>query len=174
MAQFDLYFPIEVNLEGSEYEHDIDDIGGCTRFGLLVEDLEEAHADLDNDGEFTCSDVMKIDRATAHWVLKKLYWDFFQADKIFDQKLAEFIVDAGLNQGRVLIAKYIQSIVEVTVDGRVGMKTIAAINAHSAGEAFHELYDLRKERYIERAKGTNQKKFLKGWLNRLDAIKMIS
>lgn len=176
MANFDLYFPKEIAAEGSAYEDVPGDSGGCTKYGLTLDDLKEYHVDLNHDGIFDCNDVKLIDRDTAYKVLKALYWDYFRADEIPEQSLAEFIVDSGLNQGRILIVKYLQSIIGVTVDGKYGPTTfntlLAHINLDSGKDEFDALYKKRLDRYnaIVAAK-PSQSKFIKGWMNRLNSIK---
>lgn len=176
MADFEKYFPIEINLEGASYEDVLGDSGGCTKFGLTILDLQEYHLDTDADGDIDCTDVKNLTRSQAHDVLKKLYWDYFKADQIPDQQLASYIVDSGLNQGRVLIVKYIQHIIGVDTDGHYGPNTFATLVAHitrdSGKDEFDALYADRKERYDAIvAKRPDQGKFYKGWMNRLNAIK---
>jgi len=176
MANYDLYFPLEVQEEGSKYEQVPGDTGGCTKFGLTLDDLKEAHFDSNHDGTFSCDDVAALDRPSAYKILKQLYWDYFRADEIPDQDLAEFIVDGGLNQGRVLIVKYIQSIIGVTVDGHYGPNTfaqlIADIKLDGGKNEFDALYKDRQDRYNAIvANNPTQKQFLNGWMNRLNAIK---
>ena len=176
MANFDLYFPKEIQLEGSAYENVEGDAGGCTKFGLTLDDIKEYHADLDHDGDFDCNDVKLIDRPTASKILKAIYWDYFKADQIPEQSLAEFIVDSGLNQGRILIVKYLQGIIGVDVDGHFGPNTFNDLLEHlkddNGSDEFKELYQKRLDRYnaIVAAK-PSQAKFMKGWINRLNAIK---
>ena len=176
MANFDLYFPKEISLEGAAYENVLGDNGGCTKYGLTLDDIKEYHIDLNSDGAFDCKDVAAIDRATAHNILKKLYWDYFKADDIPEQSVAEFIVDGGVNQGRVLIVKYLQHLLGVTVDGHYGPVTfkilLDRIKIDSGKATFNMLYQQRFERYKAIvANNSSQQKFYNGWMNRLNAIK---
>lgn len=174
MAKFEPYYPQEQKLEGTVFENDPDDSGGCTKIGLTMDDLHEYRLDVDQDGDVDVDDMKKMTMEQGGMVLKKLYWDFFQADKIDNQKLAEFIVDSGLNQGRILIAKYLQSIIGVEVDGRIGNKTISALNLMSPTQVYLNLYSLRLKRYADIVQARpSQKKFYKGWMNRLNAIKVV-
>ena len=54
----------------------------------------------------------------------------------------------------------------------VGPKTLAAINARDPKELFYRLWK-RREQYINNIceKNPSQKKFRKGWMNRLEAIR---
>jgi len=176
MANFDLYFPKEVAFEGSAYENVPGDTGGCTKFGLTLDDLKEFILDTDHNGVFNCEDVKAISREQAHSVLKKLYWDYFKADDIPEQSLAEFIVDSGLNQGRVLIVKYIQNLLGVEVDGHFGPKSfqflLDRIKIDQGKATFNQLYAKRYERYKAIvANNASQNKFYAGWINRLNSIK---
>lgn len=175
MANFDLYFPTEVKLEGDAYEVVPGDSGGCTRFGLTLDDVKEYHVDVDHNGLFDCNDVKALDRPIAGKILKALYWDYFKADQIPQQSLAEYIVDSGLNQGRILIVKYLQAILGVEIDGHYGPGTLAALLDHikvdDGKEEFIELHQKRLERYNAIvASRPSQSKFIKGWINRLNAI----
>ena len=176
MANFDLYFPKEIQLEGDKYEVVPGDTAGCTKYGLTIFDIQEYHIDLNSDGKFDCNDVKLIDRATASKILKKLYWDYFKADDIPEQSVAEFIVDGGLNQGRVLIVKYLQHLLGVTVDGHFGPVTfkilLDRIKIDSGKATFNQLYQQRFDRYKAIvANNPSQGKFMLGWTNRLNAIK---
>lgn len=175
MADFNQYFPIEVGLEGAAYEEVKGDSGGCTKFGLTLDDVKEYHVDINHDGVFDCKDVASIDRLLAAKVLKAVYWDYFKADQIPDQSLAMYIVDSGLNQGRPLIVKYIQSIIGVDIDGHYGPQTFATLLEHIKIDGGKDEYDALHKKRLDRynaivAARPDQAKFIKGWMNRLNAI----
>ncbi len=172
MANFKLYFPIEVKLEGSVFEDVEDDHGGGTKFGLIVDDLQEYNLDVTGDGKIDWHDVKDLTAPQAALILKKLYWDFMKADSINNQSLAMYIVDGGLTQGRILIAKYVQSILGITVDGIFGPKSINAINMlNNPGVLFEALKCKRIDRYNNIVnRDATQQKFIKGWINRANAI----
>lgn len=174
MANFNLYFPKEILAEGSVFEDVPGDNGHGTKWGLTLDDIHEYNIDLNHDGKIDINDVMDLTRDQAAVILKKLYWDYFLADGILNQSLAEFIVDGGLNMGRPLISKYVQYIVHTTVDGHVGAVTLKAINFFSPSMTFSALYDMRKKRYgAIVAANPSQLKFAKGWFNRLNAITFV-
>lgn len=176
MANFNLYFPIEEQEEGTAYENVPGDKGGCTKFGLTLDDLNEYHLDKEVGRELTCEDVKSLTAAEAALILKKLYWDYFKADEIDEQSVAEYIVDAGLNQGRVLIVKYLQHMLGVAIDGVYGPTTFkflqAAILKDKGLAEYNYLYAQRLARYKSIvAANPSQQKFYNGWLNRLNNIK---
>ena len=171
MANFDPYFPRIIASEGSVYENDPTDMGGCTKFGIILPTLKEYNLDVNKDGVFSCDDVKALTIEDAKLIYKKMYWDYFKADSIKNQSLAEYIVDGAINQGKGTIAKYIQDIIGVTADGLVGNKTIEAINNYNSKELFDKLKAKREEKYHKIvANNPSQNKFLKGWLNRLNCI----
>lgn len=171
MANFSNYFPSIISSEGAAFEVVPGDSGGCTKYGIIADDLHEFNVDIDKDGKIDCADVKSLTQTDAFSILKKLYWDFFKADTIINQSVAEYIVDGAFNQGRVLIAKYVQQILGVTVDGQFGPKTIQTLNAADQQKIFSALKDKRIARYnaIVESK-PNQLKFLKGWIRRANSI----
>ena len=67
--------------------------------------------------------------------------------------------------------KYRKKILGLKVDGIVEEKTITAVN-NAPANFLQTLYKERQE-FLERIAKTNptQKRFLKGWMNRLDDLK---
>jgi lysozyme family protein len=170
MANFDKYFPIEIDAEGAVYENVPGDNGGCTKYGLTLDDVKLYQ----NNNTLTCDSVKAIDRTLASTMLKKIYWDFFSADQINDQNLAMFLVDGGLNMGKILIAKYVQEALNIPINGQPDDKTIAAINAANSKDLYQKVYAKRKARYDDIvARHPSQSKFMKGWMNRLNLIKVV-
>ena len=169
MANFNLYFkPIEEKLEGTQYEDVAGDNGHGTRYGLIADDLHEYQ--LHNTLNITSVKDLTEEQAGA--MLKALYWDYFKADYIVNQSLAEYIVDGGLNCGRILIAKYVQSILNLTTDGLIGSVTLHQINNSNQQDLFNKLHDKREARYAAIIAGNpSQIKFKLGWENRNNAIK---
>jgi type VI secretion system secreted protein VgrG len=171
MANFDLYFPKEIVLEGSVFEDVAGDSGGATKYGLTLDDLQEFHLDENGDGIIDVNDIKLLTRTDAGRVLKKLYWDYYYTDTILNQSVGEYVADAGLNQGRVLMTKYIQTIIGVTVDGKFGPNTLKVLNNFNQQDFFNKFKSMRIQRYNNIvANRPSQNKFLKGWINRVNAI----
>ena len=130
----------------------------------------------------------------AHWreIIKTMYWDKWHADDIHSQKVANILVDwvwlSGVNG-----IKKPQYLLGVKADGIVGNKTLSAVNFADPEELFAALYKERVmfingivsrsvsayEKKIGR-KATEkellkytQKRFLSGWMNRLNDIKKL-
>ena len=110
-----------------------------------------------------------------HWlaIIKKMFWDKWRADEIKSQSIANLLVDWVWGSGTYGI-KYPQQVLGVAIDGVVGPKTIAAINNYpNQKELFEKLWNRRKKHFEDVAKSPSKKKFLKGWLNRLNDLKWI-
>lgn len=59
----------------------------------------------------------------------------------------------------------------VTADGIVGPKTLAAINSQDPKELFTKVYNARAAHFNAIVKNNpSQKKWLKGWMNRINYI----
>jgi len=103
-------------------------------------------------------------------ILKSLFWDRWKADQIQNQSLALLLVDWVWGSGLYGVTKA-QAVLGVKVDGIVGPKTLAAVNGGDPRATFQTIHQARKAYFesICRSRPANRK-FLKGWLNRLNAI----
>lgn len=170
MANFKIYFTAENSLEGTVFEDDPND--EATKYGIVVEDLIEYNLDVTGDGKIDWHDIKELTAPQAAAVLKKNYWDYMKADSINNQSLGMYITDMGLVFGRPLVAKMVQSILGLVVDGVFGPKTITAINMLNDGKV---LYDALKSKIIVRCDtivkaNPKKKEYYQGWLNRSSAI----
>lgn len=107
-----------------------------------------------------------------HWIeiLKTMYWDRWKADSIPSQPLAEILVDWVWASGSYGITRP-QKILGVTADGIVGPKTLAALNASNPETLFAKIKHDRVKFCNEIvARRPSQKKWLRGWLNRINAL----
>lgn len=151
-------------LEGG-YVNDPDDRGGCTNMGVTIGTYRMY---INPNG--TCNDLKRMTYEQFALVLRK-YWDRWQADRIDSQKVAELLVDWVYHSGKwgIVIP---QRVLGVKEDGIVGDKTLQALNARNANEVHAKLWHARKEFLQGIAEKTpSQAKFLKGWMNRLEAFK---
>jgi lysozyme family protein len=171
MAKFEDFAGKLLRLEGGYVNHPLDK-GGPTKYGVILSVWKEYGHDKDGDGDIDAEDIKKLSEDDAHHIAKKIFWDFFQADLILNQSVAEFIVDWGYHSGRKTIAKIVQRIVKVSVDGIVGPKTLAAINSADQQKLFVTLKIERNvflNNIIKRR--PDQVVFYNGWMNRLKAFK---
>lgn len=95
------------------------------------------------------------------------FWMPVKGDDISDQTVAQNIFDFGVNAGVGTAAKLAQVVVGATPDGKIGPKTVAALNAIEPNY-FRAAYALAKLKRYEQivSKDRTQQKFLLGWLRR--------
>lgn len=104
-------------------------------------------------------------------VVLRNYWNMWKADLIENQSIANLLVDWTYNSG-VWGIKKPQEALGLKVDGKVGQDTLMAVNASNREETFNKIWNARK-RFIESIceQTPSQKKFIKGWMNRLSSFK---
>lgn len=107
---------------------------------------------------------------------KQNFWDTNKLSLITDQQLANAVYDFGVNSGTSRAAKFLQSaandtgLVVLQVDGLIGSKSIAAINALNPMNVYTNFNKRREDFYRSIAKGS-QAQFLKSWLSRIKPYK---
>ena len=188
MASIDNLIPFILKWEGS-FVNDPTDRGGATNKGVTLATYE-AYCKRKGYPRPTVEQLKNI--PDAHWreIVRTMYWDRWHADDILSQKVANILVDWVWASGIHGIKKP-QALLGVKVDGIVGDKTLSAVNCADPEELFAAIYHERVkfikaivarsvadyEKKIGR-KATEkellkytQKRFIKGWLNRLLDIK---
>lgn len=164
MAQTEILQPFILSWEGG-FVNDPDDKGGATNKGVTIATYRHVF------GQYkTVDDLKHITDAEWLTIFKKYFWDKWKADQIKDQSIANLLVDWVWTSGKYGIT-IPQKAMGLTADGIVGPKTLRAINGYYNQ---HELFTfLWKQRlaYFKRIATGQQRKFLKGWLNRLNGIK---
>ena len=186
MADYRKLKPFILRWEGG-YINDQADLGKQTNKGVTLSTYRSVFGK-----NKTVSDLKKITDEQWEFIFKKYYWNRWKADDIKSQKVANILVDWVWGSGSHGI-KIPQTLLGVVADGIVGSKTIAAVNNANPDKLFDSIYKAREtflrnladksvaayEKKIGR-KATEkellkytQKRFLKGWLNRLADIKNI-
>lgn len=171
MADVKKLAPFIFSWEGG-YVNDPLDLGGETNMGVTIGTWKQVGKDLNGDGLINGEDLKLLDKdLIIDCVLKPHYWDRWQADQIKNQSIANILVDWVWASGSHGI-KRPQRILGVTADGIVGPKTIAAINAADAAKLF-ELIKTDRLKFIDEivAARPANKRFEKGWKNRINSIK---
>jgi lysozyme family protein len=192
MANVMNLFPFILKNEGG-YVNDPADAGGQTNKGVTLATWRQVGYDKDGDGDIDVDDLRLLsDGDVLNRVLKPHYWDRWNADQIKSQKIANILVDWVWASGAHGI-KIPQRILGVTADGIVGPETLAALNDAGPDTLFtsifnaridfiHQIVDKsiaayeakikRKATEKELLKYTN-KRFRRGWLNRLEELKSL-
>jgi len=94
-----------------------------------------AEFDVDKDGDIDFDDVPLWTRESALKFYRLCYWRPISADS-FPLPIAILLFDAAVNMGKSAAVKTLQRALEVTDDGVVGPKTIAAARRHAASDLF--------------------------------------
>ena len=168
MAKVERLVPHILKWEGG-LVNDPDDLGGLTNKGVTYKTYKlyckRKGKSVTEDGLINLS----MDEFTD--ILKTMYWDACRADEIVSQSVADSIVDWAWNSGTATAVKEVQRILGVKDDGVIGNITLAAINSWSPLPLFGQIKQARLA-YLERicnARPANRK-FMRGWLNRVDSI----
>jgi len=164
MARSEILKPFILSWEGG-FANIPGDRGGATNKGITIATYRNVFGK-----EKTVEDLKNISDEEWMHVFKSLFWNKWRADEIKSQSIANLLVDWIWNSGGYGI-KIPQRILEVKIDGVVGPETIAAINDYpDEKELFERLWHEREDFFRRIAVGS-QKKFLAGWLNRLNGIR---
>lgn len=171
MANVSKLLPFILSWEGG-YVNDPIDKGGATNMGVTIATWRNVGYDKDGDRDIDVDDLKLLSKDDVlSRVLKPHYWDKWKADQIKSQSVANILVDWVWGSGANGI-KIPQKLLGLTVDGIVGPKTLAAVNSSDSLALFNAIKAEREAflyRIVER--DPTQKRFIKGWLNRLNALK---
>lgn len=149
------------------YSCDPDDRGGCTMMGVTLNTYRRYYG-----ASRTCSDLKRITDEQWVTIFKAGYWDKMKADQIGNQSLAELCVDMCWMSGTTTAIMRIQRVLGCKADGIVGPKTLYALNK-SPRANYEALWQMRYNWLCQIASVGNNRKFLKGWLNRLNSQKFV-
>ncbi|MEG1728399.1 MAG: glycosyl hydrolase 108 family protein [Bacteroidaceae bacterium] len=170
MANVKLLLPFILKWEGG-FVNDPLDKGGATNMGVTIATWRKVGYDKDGDGDIDVTDLKLLTEADVlNRVLKPNYWDRWQADRINSQAVANILVDWVWGSGASGI-KIPQRLLGLKQDGIVGSVTLTTVNKTDPLVLFNSIKAERKAfllRIVER--DPSQKRFIKGWLNRLNSI----
>lgn len=178
MAKASILTPFILYWEGGDKYSEISvDKGGPTKYGITLATWQKVGYDKNGDKKITKEDVKLLTMSDFNMVFQRTFWTKLMADDILDQSVANMVVDFAYNSGVGRAVKHLQTVVGVTADGVVGNKTIAAVNSYKFGD--RALFSALKADRIKYLKGVaagnaSQKRFLAGWLNRVNSIRYAS
>ena len=167
MADFEKFAPLLLESEGG-FVDDPDDRGGATNRGITLKTYE-GWCRKHGYPRPTVARLKEMDLETWKRITKELFWDKVGGDDIRDQRVAGIIADWAFNSGTGIITR-VQALVGVKADGIAGRETIRAINAEDPRLLFKDIRQLRTNYYHALSRRGNNRKFLKGWLARLDRL----
>lgn len=163
MADYKILKPFILKWEGG-FVNDPNDSGGATNKGVTLATFRRYKG-----ASATVDDLKAITDEDWDAIFKTMYWDKVKADEINSQAVANLFVDWYWMSGTNAI-KYVQRLIGTTEDGIVGKQTLARLNAKGESLVLG-IYNYRKDFYHRIvANRPTQKRFLRGWINRLNAL----
>ena len=163
MADYKILKPFILKWEGG-FVNDPNDSGGATNKGVTLATFRRYKGE-----SASVDDLKAITDEDWNAIFKTMYWDKVKANEINSQAVANLLVDWYWMSGTNAI-KYVQRLIGTTEDGIVGKQTLARLNAKGDGLVL-PIYNYRKDFYHRIvASRPSQKRFLRGWINRLNAL----
>lgn len=105
--------------------------------------------------DVTADDVKNMSYDTALKIYKKVFWDYFQGDKVNNQSVANLVFDGTVNQGKYGMANIYKN--------TIGEKMTAdSINSKNQEQLFNELKEARKSEYNKESVN------YEGWMKRIN------
>lgn len=159
MADFHLAIPPLLHHEGG-YVNDPDDCGGATKFGICRRSYPKL-------------DIASLTLDDARAIYERDFWKPLLLDHVHSQAVATKLLDTAVLIGKTRAVEFLQRSVQeagggiVLVDGKMGEKTLMAINMSSSGlllASYRRLLATYYENLATQIPGN--RKFLKGWLLR--------
>jgi lysozyme family protein len=157
--------PFILRWEGG-FVDDPDDRGGRTNRGVT----QNVYYAWRTDQGLPRQDVQQINDQEVAAIYYERYWLPAKCD-VLRSKLDLAAFDTAVNMGPNRAIKILQEAVGSAADGVFGPGTKAACDSCDLGEAMINYCDVREGLYRTFAKRPGQDKFLKGWLNRLNALR---
>jgi lysozyme family protein len=135
------------------------DAGGCTQHGITLSVFREWK----DDPQLTCDDLQVITSDEINAFYQEMFWLPIHAQSL-PLGVDLMIFDAGVNMGVSRSVKILQSILNVTVDGAIGIQTLAATFQIAPITLITSLA-IAQTKFYESL--SNFDRFGTGWLNRV-------
>lgn len=164
MANHKVLIPFILRWEGG-FANVPGDRGGATNKGVTLATFRMVYG-----SDKTESDLRRMTNSQWEHIFLSLFWNKFRADEIQSQKVANACVDWAWHSGTSKVIKRVQKIIGVKQDGIVGTVTLSAMNKEG-DKLFDKVQEARKQFLNAIVKSRpSQKKFLKGWMNRVNDL----
>ncbi|MCY0148319.1 hypothetical protein OEG84_11505 [Hoeflea sp. G2-23] len=160
--------PLVLKHEGG-FVNNAKDPGGATNKGVTLATFRRF---VKSNG--TVEDLKSITDAQVSTVYYRGYWAAVQAHAL-PAGVDYAVFDFAVNSGPTRAAKYLQQVVGVKVDGRIGPLTVAAVERHGVGTVIEDLCNARLG-FLKRAKNRKTGALLwptfgKGWSRRVIEVR---
>ena len=166
MTAFEAALPFVLRWEGGFVDHP-DDPGGRTNRGVT----QRVYDDWRRRQGLVRRDVKLIEDDEVNQIYKTGYWFPPRCD-LLAQQLDLVHFDTAVNMGPGRAVRFLQGAVGVGVDGDFGPATQRAVSQCDFATTIVQYCDAREAYYRElAARKPELGVFLKGWLNRLNALR---
>lgn len=165
-SAFTAALPFILRWEGGYVNHPADP-GGPTNKGVT----QKVYDQWRKQRGAAVRSVKFIDNDEVGAIYQANYWMPPRCDLLESQlDLVQF--DTAVNMGVGRAVRFLQQTVGCSVDGSFGPTTVKAVASCDAGQAIAKYCDVRERFYRNLAQSKpTLKVFLKGWLNRLNALR---
>ena len=166
------FVPFILRWEGG-VANDKADSGGLTNKGITFTTYQALSKPVLKK-EPTKTNFLNMSASDAELIIRHFWNKATNNNGINSQKIAEAVTSWFWGSGRTGLMNFQRLLnnkfkAELTVDGVIGNKTISRVNNINADRLFVEMIKARKQFFISLAeKRPKDKKFLNGWLNRLN------
>jgi len=139
--------------------HDPVDRGGLTKYGI-------------SQKQYPHLNIIMLTKSQARDIYYTDYWLANKCDA-FDKDVATALFDSSVNCGKASAARWLQETINregghLVSDGIIGDKTLAAASKHSSKVLLNGILAYRLKRYSGLLKKhPEQKKFIRGWIDRV-------
>lgn len=167
MADAKKLMPFILRWEGG-FVDDPADRGGATNKGITIGTFRRFYPSA------TIEELKNITDEQWLNIFRTGFWNPWLADEIKSQSIANIAVDWGWASGPMTAIRQVQRILGVTADGKVGPVTLAAINGANPRDLFDKIHAARitfVDAIVQR--DPSQKRFIRGWKNRINDIKFV-
>lgn len=148
------------------WANDPDDKGGCTMSGITIATYRKYFGK-----EKTCEDLKQLTDTEWTKIFKEGYYNKMKAEQIDNPSIALLCTQMCWGSGPITAIKKIQNCLGCKADGIVGPITLGKLNGPNPQYIFKRLWQMRYVWLCNIATQGNNKKFLAGWLRRLNDIK---
>ena len=166
MSSFEDALPFILHWEGG-FVDDPDDRGGRTNKGVTQKVYDGWRA----ANGLPVRDVKQIGDDEVATIYREKYWQTGCCDRL-RQKLDLVQFDTAVNMGTNRAIKVLQEAVMTEADGSFGRNTQEACDRCVVPDAVARYCTIREGLYRRFAQAPGQAKFLKGWLNRLNDLRV--
>ena len=165
-ANFDAAQAFVLKWEGADgkVSNDKNDRGGITKYGVCLRFLKTIRPNA------TADTVRNLTKKEATDIFHSEFWDKCRCDELPD-RIAFALYDTAVNTGIKQAVKFLQRALGIKDDGIIGTDTVYFARNCDVDDVLASMLEQRRAFYRHLAdKYPTDKRFLNGWLNRVDDL----